>query len=158
MTYRNAYTVQAIVVLALVLIFSSCSDLIIQQTDEEHLTFGSWEVESVISEPPIVESESTDQIGFEENCKQDDILNFNQDGTYYISDNINLCKEQPSIKEGRWQITTNDSKKSIEFLNKESLKTYTLQSVSRYALVVQQYWTKTGRTETTTYLNTRFEN
>lgn len=158
MKYRNAYTGQAIVVLAMIFIFSSCSDLIIQQTDEEHLTFGSWEVESVISEPPILDSELGDQIGFEENCKQDDILNFNLDGTYYISDNINLCKEEPSIKEGKWKITTSDSKKSIEFLNKESSKTYTLQSVSRYSLVVQQSWIKTGRTETTTYMNTRFEN
>lgn len=151
MKYRNAYVGTLLIVLAF--IFSSCSDLLIQQTDEELLTFGSWEVESVISEPPLPTPEVSNNIGFEETCQLDDIISFNEDGTYYTSDNINLCKELPSIREGRWQIITSNGNKTIEFLNKETTKAYVLQSVSRYTFVVQQSWVKEGRTETTTYKN-----
>ncbi len=159
MNNRNTHTIITILIL-ISFIFSSCSDVFIEQSDEELLTYGSWKVESVVTEPLIPLEDTGVAVSFEENCPHDEVLNFNHDGTYYISKNFNLCEgsnSDPVLLSGTWQITEKASKKVIDFITEESNSTYALQSISRSSLVLKEEWLKTGNTKITTYQNTKFE-
>lgn len=153
MNYRNTQLITTLI-LVLSLIFNSCSDVFIQQTDKDLLTNGSWIVKSVITEP-LNPKETIEEVDFEQNCPYDELLNLNLDGIFYITKNFKLCDgSNPAIQTGTWQITEKEGGKVVDFITKQSTTTYSLQSVTTNTLVLKQEWLKERRTQITTYQNT----
>jgi len=158
MEYKNSYAFQAILILLLAITFTSCSSDLIQRTDIDLLTSGSWKVESIVVEPlPDPELDIKNSIGYEEDCREDDLLNLNLDKSYYLSDGQNVCSNGPYIRGGTWELVTTNNRSNLEFLTKEAFHSYQLESVSKNTLVLKREWAKTGVTERTTYQNTTFE-
>jgi len=155
MNYRNTFLLSATIIL-LMLQFISCADLV-QQTDEDLLTTGTWELKTVVNEPLIIEDVKP-SFEHDTDCRYDDLLNLNFDGTFYSSVNLIVCDTKHQLKSGTWQITVVNGQKSIVFGTASSQESYILQSVSKHSLVLRQEWLKTGEKEITTYGNTLFEN
>jgi len=156
MNCRSVYVFPTIMIV-LGFLFSGCSDLV-PLTDEDMLSAGSWFVDSrIVSPTPDETSGIKDELGYDQDCKSDDQLNLNFDGTFYWTAGLISCNEEgPHVSGGEWELNTVDRLKLLKFSGEESTETYIVESISKYTLVLKQEWVKTGKTETTIYKNTIF--
>lgn len=159
MSFQRINILLTVLLISSAFLLTSCQKDIFK-SDEAQISTGSWNLKTVIAEPPFVSGDGTvvtDMQTLEPDCALDDTYNFTEEGTYYISEESSICSWNGQIiQTGKWRFETVDGDKMLQFNWDEpaSVYEYKVKSIKQDEMIL--IFDGASRLQTLTFDNTDF--
>lgn len=140
----------------LILVAIAASFFVISSCDKDDdpvnkkalITANSWKISAMTIDPPIdfLGIQISDMYAMMDACTKDDLMTFNEDGTYQVTEGATKCDESdPDISEsGTWGFNADETQ--ITQTNTESTTTFNVLSITSSKLKFSMSETEEGVT------------